>query len=364
MAINFPISPAVNDVYTFAGKSWKWNGFAWDYVDPILISTGVSSDTVFITSSTVGFSFLTNTTFKQLMIQHVANAVNYPTVMGSATGSPVQIEARGTDANIGVNIVTKGTGQFTINGSPIRMTASNIANTPAGNIAAINVQDAINELDTEKLAKSGGPITGNITMAVNGPYLTHGGGAILGTRAITGTLTPSPSNWYRLITCPVANAGQAVEFYFAISQRHLLMKVSFAKTTKGVNYGGGILEVELLGSYQYGFAHPYNWRIVDNGTNSSTHVDIKFTSANGVTALDYQILAINAIALDGTSHITFPMTSMGSAAGTGATNYGFSMGAGTGDGWAWQNVILNASNGAQAALNNAFTRVVSTAIAM
>lgn len=29
MALNFPSSPAVNDIYTSGGKSWKWNGTSW-----------------------------------------------------------------------------------------------------------------------------------------------------------------------------------------------------------------------------------------------------------------------------------------------------------------------------------------------
>lgn len=29
MAIDFPPSPSLNDVYTFNGKSWTWNGYAW-----------------------------------------------------------------------------------------------------------------------------------------------------------------------------------------------------------------------------------------------------------------------------------------------------------------------------------------------
>lgn len=43
------------------------------------------------------------------------------------------------------------------------ISATGIANTPAGDIAAITVQTAINELDTEKLALTGGTVTGNIT---------------------------------------------------------------------------------------------------------------------------------------------------------------------------------------------------------
>lgn len=45
------------------------------------------------------------------------------------------------------------------------LAGSNIANTPAGNIAATNVQAAINELDTEKLAKAGDTITGDLVFS-------------------------------------------------------------------------------------------------------------------------------------------------------------------------------------------------------
>lgn len=29
MAFDFPSSPALNQVYNFAGKTWRWNGTAW-----------------------------------------------------------------------------------------------------------------------------------------------------------------------------------------------------------------------------------------------------------------------------------------------------------------------------------------------
>lgn len=30
MPLDFPTSPAVNEIYTFGGRSWQWNGTAWD----------------------------------------------------------------------------------------------------------------------------------------------------------------------------------------------------------------------------------------------------------------------------------------------------------------------------------------------
>jgi hypothetical protein len=49
--------------------------------------------------------------------------------------------------------------------------ASEVSSTPAGSIAATNVQAALNELDTEKAALAGATFTGNITA----PYITLAG---------------------------------------------------------------------------------------------------------------------------------------------------------------------------------------------
>ena len=32
MALNFPSTPNTNDIYTYSGNSWIWNGYAWDSV--------------------------------------------------------------------------------------------------------------------------------------------------------------------------------------------------------------------------------------------------------------------------------------------------------------------------------------------
>ncbi|TWW08241.1 hypothetical protein E3A20_26310, partial [Planctomyces bekefii] len=30
MPLDFPTSPTLNEIYTFGGRSWQWNGTAWD----------------------------------------------------------------------------------------------------------------------------------------------------------------------------------------------------------------------------------------------------------------------------------------------------------------------------------------------
>lgn len=49
----------------------------------------------------------------------------------------------------------------------LALAAGEVANTPAGGVAATTVQAAINELDTEKLDKSGGTVSGNLTITGN-----------------------------------------------------------------------------------------------------------------------------------------------------------------------------------------------------
>lgn len=43
MPLSFPISPYVNQIYTFERRSWFWNGHGWDSIAATndLIATGV-----------------------------------------------------------------------------------------------------------------------------------------------------------------------------------------------------------------------------------------------------------------------------------------------------------------------------------
>lgn len=47
MAINFPSSPTIGQVYTYAGRSWQWNGYGWEaYPGPALVGpTGPTGST-------------------------------------------------------------------------------------------------------------------------------------------------------------------------------------------------------------------------------------------------------------------------------------------------------------------------------
>lgn len=100
-----------------------------------------------------------------------------------------------TDVNVGTpgppqdgHVVTwnNGAGEYDLQPAPVTSvfgrtgtvvavagdyTAADITNVPAGNIAAVDVQAALNELDTEKLALAGGTMTGTLDMG--GQALTN-----------------------------------------------------------------------------------------------------------------------------------------------------------------------------------------------
>ena len=57
--------------------------------------------------------------------------------------------------------------------SVIASTATEVSNTPAGNIAATTVQTASNELDSEKVAKAGDTMTGALTISAGGSSIVN-----------------------------------------------------------------------------------------------------------------------------------------------------------------------------------------------
>jgi hypothetical protein len=83
----------------------------------------------FSTSSNNGLSIKTNGV-EQVRFTHVASAVNYISMKGSATGNAVEIAAAGTDTNRSINFSLGGSGNIRFNGSGI-LSARKTGWTPA-----------------------------------------------------------------------------------------------------------------------------------------------------------------------------------------------------------------------------------------
>jgi hypothetical protein len=108
--------------YTSAGESFRvaqsstygtgYFSVVGSAITPSLISS--SSNAIFGNSGAGVLQFITNNASEQFRVSHTASAVNYVQVTGAATGNPgvCLISAQGSDANISLAFVNKGTGAF------------------------------------------------------------------------------------------------------------------------------------------------------------------------------------------------------------------------------------------------------------
>lgn len=94
--------------------------------------------------------------------------------------------------------------------------ASAISNTPSGGIAATNVQAAINELDSEKLPKTGGTVTGNLLVGsgVIGYGAGSGGTVTQPTSKSTGVTLNNPGG---MVTTHAESLGAGATANFVLN---------------------------------------------------------------------------------------------------------------------------------------------------
>ena len=76
--LNFPNSPALNDIYTLNDKSWKWDGVAWTLIKGVVAvntTNTISGNTIVIANLTANDTLSFNGT----------NWTNSPATMDGGT---------------------------------------------------------------------------------------------------------------------------------------------------------------------------------------------------------------------------------------------------------------------------------------
>jgi len=150
---------------------------------PYLYATGGSSAGLdFYTNSSLGFKFRTNNgTNEQARVSHTASAVNYVQVTGAATGGRPTISGQGSDANVDLNFLSKGTSGghiFTANNAiqaVVSPTASAVnyvqltGATTGGNVQ-ISAQGTDSSIGISLVSKSGG---GSVWKGDGGVYFQN-----------------------------------------------------------------------------------------------------------------------------------------------------------------------------------------------
>ncbi len=183
------------------GDLYLWDGSAWQ---PVTITSGelvfagtYNASTNLVASVTTAGSGAGLTAGAALPAASTQNNRYYLVVTnsGTGTGNAPAVALQAPD-----HILSNGTAwQFIdVSGTIAAQTASNITFTPGGGLSSNNVQSALEELDTEKLAVTGGTVTGNLEIGTTGSLTFEGSTA----NASETTLTVVDPTADRTITLP------------------------------------------------------------------------------------------------------------------------------------------------------------------
>ena len=96
MAINFPDSPATNDIFTSGGRSWTWTGSTWQAFVQAISNGSITNDLIAnttITSAKIANATITATQIANTTITaaQIANATITATQIANATITATQI---------------------------------------------------------------------------------------------------------------------------------------------------------------------------------------------------------------------------------------------------------------------------------
>jgi hypothetical protein len=183
------------------GDLYLWDGSAWQ---PVTITSGelvyagtYNASTNLVASVTTAGSGAGLTAGAALPVASTQNNRYYLVVTNSGTGS-------GNAPAVGLQapdyLLSNGTAWtwIDVSGTIAAQTANNITFTPGGGLSSSNVQAALEELDTEKLNRAGGTITGNLEIGNTGSLTWEGSTA----DANETTLTVADPTADRTITLP------------------------------------------------------------------------------------------------------------------------------------------------------------------
>ena len=184
-------------------------------VQPGFAATGSDANvsSAFTTKGTGGHFFSTNTFgATQFVVAHTASAVNYAVVYGAATGVRPLLLMTGSDANIGVNFATKGTGDILFTGGGASYTLLQIAGGAAGTVnyplfTASTTGNAVT------ISTGGSDTNRSITATAGGVGAINLGNATNGIVAALGTFASAEKAIYILNTTTAPTANPATGGY-------------------------------------------------------------------------------------------------------------------------------------------------------
>ena len=213
----FGVAGATDNVVTFPTADFKGQFFFDEKNEDLYVHTGNSFIPITVISGNLILAGIYNASTNLLSSVTTAGSAAGFTA-GSALPTPavtnlnyyVVIDVSGTGSGAAPSVslappdmlVSLGTGStfslVDVSNAIAGQTASNISVTPAGNIAATDVQAALQELDSEKVGAASPTFTGNVTIDTSGTLVFEGSTA----NDFETTLTVADPNADRTITLP------------------------------------------------------------------------------------------------------------------------------------------------------------------
>jgi len=268
---------------TVSEDAFIWDGNAWQ-----AITTLTKGSLVFGGTYNANTSQMAATTSAGIAAG-LAVGSNLPTASATTDGVYVVVATAGTPSSPAPAIafappdyilgVTNSSGsswnEVDLSQTVAGQVASNITFTPYGQISSTNVQDAIQELETEKLAKTGGTVTGEVLIGNTGSLVFEGSTV----DAFETTLTVAdPTTSDKTITFP-DTTGTVITSGDTNTVTSTMVDTSLVNANLAANAAIAFTKLAALTSAQI---------LVGNGSNVPTAVavtgDIGITNA-GLTSI-------------------------------------------------------------------------------
>jgi len=193
MALDFPSSPSLNQVYTYGSYSWRWDGTSWVGAVPIVNATINNTTIGATTPSTGAFTSLTSTsgaingTVGATTASTGAFTTLSSTLSSTTTNGTIRNTSAGTGAIggfylgndssttagvIGVNSSTSLLGSGGV-GGPLALQVNNLTNNPV----SIGVNNAL----IGNFTSTGLAVTGALSSTTGATFATSSGNLLVGT---------------------------------------------------------------------------------------------------------------------------------------------------------------------------------------
>ena len=266
MALNYPSSPATNDTYTYSGKTWVYNGSAWDLQASTLNTTYVAEGanlyftnarvTTAITSQT-----LVNATFSaNVTAGNISGTVGQFTTsrlgtVDTGTWNGTSISTTYTDAkivavsNTASISATTTAGTVTVGLLNSGVTASTYGNATVVPVITIDAYGRITSASNVSLSASGGSLTNWISKTSN--Y----------TAAVSDRILANTSAGAFTITLPSAPITGS-EVYIADGNNFSTANVTIARNGKTIDKTAEDLVLDIGGAaVQLVYDGTSNWAV-------------------------------------------------------------------------------------------------------